>query len=96
MELYGFKMKKYEKENEGLLEQLERLKIRGEKQREEELDSLKAHLTITYRDKIFNQKKEYESKIEELEKRLIEAEVAKDNDELQLPKLKAAVNNDIL
>lgn len=35
MELYGFKMKRYEKENEGLKERIEELKSSYEKQKEE-------------------------------------------------------------
>ncbi len=66
MELYGFKMKKYEQENQALRDQLQEVKRSSDKQREEELASLKNHLTASFREKMNNARNAYDIQLAEL------------------------------
>ena len=69
------------------------MKFNCEKQKEDELESLRSHLSENFREKMACQQGHYEQRIVELEKRLIETEVEKDNKELQMPKLREIADN---
>lgn len=55
------------------------MKLNCEKQKEEELNSLRSHLTNSFREKTSNLRNTYDAKIVELEKKLIDFETHKDD-----------------
>jgi len=63
MELFHFKIKKFEKENQSLCEQLEEMKEYYEKHKQEEITSIKTQITAIFREKLTAERKSYESRI---------------------------------
>lgn len=83
MELFGFKTKKLEQENEGLRTQLADTRKHYEKQREEEAAAIRNTLNSALRDKLTHERTHYESKISNLERQLIQLEIQNDHHTLR-------------
>ena len=61
--MFGFKLKNYEKENEGLREQLSERQRELEEQKQAELAEQRAHLSNSFREKMARERHHNEERV---------------------------------
>ena len=83
--MLGLKIKKLEKESDGLRGQIEDNRVHFERKKEEEISDLRSRLTLSFKERVSGERKIYEGKISELEKKLIDQEISKDNEVFKMP-----------